>query len=229
MEVYGLEKLSLVDYSNYACAVIFTGGCNFRCPFCHNSGLVDKEVNPISNLEVLEFLEKRRKLLDAVCISGGEPTLQSDLIDFIKKVKNLGYKVKLDTNGTNPTMLKEIINNNLVDYIAMDIKNSFDKYPLTTGLNCIDLNNIKLSIDLIKESQIDYEFRTTLVKEFHEEKDIMKISDMLGECKRLYLQKFVSNENCINSNLNPIDKDTAENWRQILSQNIDHVYLRGYV
>ena len=127
MEVYGLEKLSLVDYSNYACAVIFTGGCNFRCPFCHNSGLVDKEVNPISNLEVLEFLEKRRKLLDAVCISGGEPTLQSDLIDFIKKVKNLGYKVKLDTNGTNPTMLKEIINNNLVDYIAMDIKNSFDK------------------------------------------------------------------------------------------------------
>ena len=150
MEIYGLEKLSLVDYSNYACAVIFTGGCNFRCPFCHNSGLVDKEVKPLSNIEVFEFLKKRKKLLDAVCISGGEPTLQSDLIDFIKKVKSLGYKIKLDTNGTNPTMLMEIIKENLVDYIAMDIKNSFEKYPLTIGLNTLNLDNVKKSIEIIK-------------------------------------------------------------------------------
>ena len=130
MNILGIEKLSLVDYPNNVCAVLFTGGCNFKCPFCHNSGIVESEFKPLNNIEILDFLECRKKFLDGVCVSGGEPTLQPDLVDFIRKIKNMGYKVKLDTNGTNPNVLENLISLKLIDYVAMDIKNSLDKYSL---------------------------------------------------------------------------------------------------
>ena len=229
MKIFGLEKLSLVDFGSLSCAVVFTGGCNFICPFCHNSGLVTQSVEPLNETEVLEYLRKRFGLLEGVVVSGGEPTLQSDLPDFLLKLKKLGYKVKLDTNGTNPTMLQYVIDNKLVDYVAMDIKNSFDKYPLTTGIKKVDLDKISKSIEILKTSGIDYEFRTTLIAEYHEEKDILKIAELLKDAKKLYLQKFVSSDTCFLKNLSPVPLNNAEQFKNILNKSISHVYLRGYV
>ena len=229
MKIFGLEKLSLVDYQDYACAVIFTGGCNFRCPFCHNSGLVDKSVSPINVEEVIEFLTKRKSLLDAVCISGGEPTLESGLIEFVKEIKELGYMVKLDTNGTNPEVLEQLINENLIDYVAMDYKNSSKNYPMTTGVANIDINKITKSVDILKNGKVDYEFRTTIVAEFHNEDSIRDMATELSGAKKLFLQKFVENENCISKGLTPVTKDVAEDWKNILAYNIKEVNLRGYV
>ena len=229
MQIFGLEKLSLVDYGAYACAVVFTGGCNFRCPFCHNSGLVEKETKEILESEVLDFLRKRFGLLDAVVVSGGEPTMQADLPEFLAKLKDMGYKVKLDTNGTNPDMLKYVIDKDLVDYVAMDIKNSFENYPKTTGLKNLNTDNIKHSLEILNSSNIDYELRTTIVKELHTTSGIEAMAKELQGAKRLYLQKFVDSDTCIASGLNPISKDIATKWVQILETSIDQVSLRGYV
>ena len=229
MKILGLDKLSLVDYANYACAVIFTGGCNFRCPYCHNSGIVDKVFEPINEEEVLEFLKKRFGILDAVCVSGGEPTLQNDLIEFLAEIKSIGYKIKLDTNGTNPEKLKQIIEKNLVNYVAMDIKNSCEKYSITTGVDVPLVGNVRKSLEILKSSNIDYELRTTLVSEFHDLDDIYAMAEELSGAKRLYLQQYVDNDNCIVCGLTPIPKATAEEWRQILNKSVKEVFLRGYV
>lgn len=229
MRIFGLEKLSLVDYGSYACAVVFTGGCNFRCPFCHNSGLVEQETKELLESEVLDFLRKRFGLLDAVVVSGGEPTMQVDLPEFLGKLKDIGYKVKLDTNGTNPDMLKYVIDQSLVDYVAMDIKNSFDKYPKTTGLKNLNIESIKHCLEILNSSNIDYELRTTIVKELHQTEDIMAMAKELKGAKRLYLQQFVDTDTCINKGLSPVSKETATEWKEILSTSIDNVELRGYV
>lgn len=229
MRILGLEKLSLVDYPGYTCAVVFTGGCNFRCPFCHNAGLVLEDNKEISELEVMEYLKKRFGLLDAVCVSGGEPTLQGDLIDFLKKLKNIGYKVKLDTNGTNPNMLREIIENNLVDYVAMDIKNNLNNYSDIVGIACYKTDKIIESINILKENKVDYEFRTTLVSEFHKIDNIKEMTKELTGAKKLYLQRFVDNDNCIKSGLHEVPINIAEEYVKELSKSIEFVSLRGYV
>jgi pyruvate formate lyase activating enzyme len=225
----GMEKLSLVDYEGKLACTLFTNGCNFKCPFCHNSSLVIKDnYNYIEDEEILSYLQKRTKQLDAVVITGGEPTLMSNLIDQIKKIKQLGFLIKLDTNGSNPDTIKYLVENKLIDYIAMDIKNSFEKYSLTTGINNINIDNIKNSINYIMNCGIDYEFRTTLVKDHHSEQDITNISNLIKNCKKYYLQKFNDNENCISAGLNSIDKKTAEHYKNILTKNIPNTYLRGY-
>ena len=229
MKILGLEKLSLVDYGNYACAVVFTGGCNFRCPFCHNGGLVLEKSNEIQYLEVMDYLQKRKGLLDAVCVSGGEPTLQPHLIDFLRKLKDMGFKVKLDTNGSNPKVLKEIIDLQLVDYVAMDIKNNFENYSEIIGLQCLDINKIIQSVHLLKENKVDYEFRTTLVNEFHKKSNIEKMAKELNGAKKLYLQKFVDNDNCLNSGLHSVSNELANEFVAILSKEIKCVTLRGYL
>jgi len=229
LRILGLEKLSLVDYEGYTAAVVFTGGCNFLCPFCHNSGLVYNSVTEIPEKEVLGYLDKRFGLLDAVCISGGEPTIQPDLKDFITKVKNIGYKVKLDTNGTNPAVLQDLIDSKLIDYVAMDIKNSEEGYCMTTGLKSVEFDKISHSIEILKSGKVDYEFRTTIVKEFHNQNNIVAIGNLLKGAKILYLQKFVNNDNCINQSLTSVDKETAEKYREILNKSIKEVKLRGYV
>lgn len=226
MKISGLQKVSLVDYDGEIASTIFTSGCNFACPFCHNSGLVKGTEPNISTTEILEYLEKRKKVLTAVCISGGEPTLHADLPEFIGKIKKLGYLVKLDTNGTNLPMLKLLISNKLIDYVAMDIKNSIDKYYNTIGINYNF--NIQETIDYIMNSGIDYEFRTTLVKDFHTSNDMKEISKMIKGAKKYYLQKFVDNENCLSRGLKEIDYDTAREYRNIVLSRIPNTNLRGY-
>lgn len=228
MKIFGLEKLSLVDFGNNVCAVVFTGACNYRCPFCHNAGLVEKTVEQIPENQVIEFLQSRRKMLDGVCVSGGEPTLQPDLCDFLRKLKQMGYKVKLDTNGTNPKILQQAINEKLVDYVAMDIKNSEDKYAVTTGVNYLLFSAVQESISILINSGVDYEFRTTLVNELHSHEDIKKMAQMLVGAKRIFLQQYIDSENCIKQGLTKVSKETAKEFANILSQTVKEVKLRGY-
>jgi len=227
MKIYGLEKLSMVDFGSLCSAVIFTGGCNFRCPFCHNSGLVNLDVTPLDEQEVFDYLISRKKLLDGVVVSGGEPTLYPDLPEFIKKIKDLGYKVKLDTNGTNYAMLKKLIDEKLVDFVAMDIKNSLEMYPLTAGTNCGQEDIVK-SIQLLITGVVDYEFRTTLVDGLHTNASIKAMGELVKGAKKLYLQKFVDNGTTIKDGLKAVSKDKAEEYKNILSNYVTSVSLRGY-
>lgn len=227
MKIIGLQKLSMVDWDGYMSATIFLNGCNFMCPFCHNSSLVNGTGTEIPENEVLDFLKKRINILDSVCISGGEPTLYPDLPEFIKKIKDMGYLVKLDTNGTNPEMVKYLVEQKLVDYIAMDIKNCLEKYTLTIGKH-FDLTNIEKSIKYIMSCGIDYEFRTTLVEEFHTKEDIEKISKLIKGAKKYYLQKFEDSGHCLQSGLNDVSLNTAKEYVSILSKNIPNTKLRGY-
>lgn len=192
MRIKGLEKLTLLDYKGCLAATIFTGGCNLTCPFCQNKNLVlyPNTVPNISEAEVLHFLESRKDKLEAVCITGGEPTIQQDLTQFIEKVRTLGYKIKLDTNGTNPEKINELLDNNLVDYIAMDIKNSWNKYKITTGTDHLLREKINDSIDYIMQSNCDYEFRTTIMKELHTKEDILSICKRIQGAKAYYLQPY---------------------------------------
>ena len=228
-EFVGLEKLSLVDYDGKLACTLFTESCNFRCPFCHNKNLAESTHNiEIPFNEILSFLKTRINKLEGVVITGGEPTLMNDLIKKIYEIKKLGFLVKLDTNGYKPDVLKYLIENKLIDYIAMDIKNSLDKYCLTTGVSNIKIDNILRSIELIKESGIDYEFRTTLVNEFHNEKNIEEIGKLLNGSKKIYLQKFVNREGCITQGLNEVEIKKALEFKCILEKYVSNVNLRGY-
>ena len=226
----GIEKLSLVDYEGKLACTLFTNGCNFKCPFCHNSSLVTNydNNNYIEDEEIYLYLEKRKKQIDAVVITGGEPTLMPNLIEHITKIKQLGYLVKLDTNGTNPDIIKKLLDLNLIDYIAMDIKNSYNKYDVTTGIKNISLDNIKQSINLILNCNIDYEFRTTLVKEYHNEEDIKEIALMIKGAKTHFLQCFIDKGTCIKNDLHEVSKEDALKFKQILEHTISYVSLRGY-
>ncbi len=188
----GWQKLTLIDYPGKIAMTVFTVGCNFRCPFCHNPGLVvGSQFTVHGNLEkdFFDFLKKRKGKLEGVCITGGEPIIQKDLIDFIKKIKKLGFSVKLDTNGARPDVLKQIIDQKLVDFVAMDIKNSLKKYSETSGVK-VDTDRIKLSVELIKNSGLPYEFRTTVVPGFHTEKDFLEIAAWLKGSKKYFLQEY---------------------------------------
>jgi len=187
----GYQKLTLIDYPGKLAATVFTVGCNFHCPFCHNPELVDLKLihNEESEKEFLQFLKKRKGKLEGVCITGGEPLIQPDIIPFIKKIKKLGFSVKLDTNGTRPDVLKKIIDAKLVDYIAMDIKNQLKFYNKTTGTK-VDKDRIKLSVQLIMNSRIPYEFRTTAVPGLHSEKDFEEIAKWISGAPAYYLQEY---------------------------------------
>lgn len=205
MNIQGFSKTSLLDYPGHLAAVIFTADCNFRCPFCHNSDLVLPETtsaavnegNLFSEEEILTTLRKRANILEGVCITGGEPTLWQDLPDFIKKVREIGYKVKLDTNGYRPDVLRRITDDGLADYVAMDIKNCLSKYPMTTGVAGFCQENISESIEILKNCSINYEFRTTVVREFHTENDLIEIARMLEGCRNYFLQSFKDSGNIL--------------------------------
>lgn len=190
MRIGGLTKCSLIDYPGKISAIVFTIGCNFHCPYCHNPELVDETADEIPESEVLEFLARRKNLLDAVTITGGEPTLHEDLPDFIRKVKALGYLVKIDSNGTNPEMLRELINEKLVDYIAMDIKSPIERYSGTVG-RPVNTDAIKESIELLKTSGVGYEFRTTVVETLFSKDDLAAIGNLIRGADTYYLQKFI--------------------------------------
>ena len=228
MIIHGLQKLTLVDYPGRMAAILFTGACNFRCPFCHNGSLV---LNPnkepvIPEEEVFEFLKKRQKMLDCVVVSGGEPTINKDLLSFLGRIKELGYSVKLDTNGYRPEVLEEAIKQGLVDYVAMDIKNSLDAYPKTTGLSFFSEENIKRSTALLLSGEVDYEFRTTVVKEYHYRENFEKIGAWLKGARRYYLQSFADSEDTIEKGLNPPTLEDLKNYQDILKSYIDNVQIR---
>lgn len=229
MQILGLIKMTLLDYPNKVAATVFTGGCNMRCPFCHNPKLVFGEVKTpvISNEEFFNFLKKRKNFLDGVCITGGEPTMQSGLEDFMKKIKEAGLAVKLDTNGTFPSKIQKWIEEKIVDYIAMDIKNSPQKYAQTMGAHESLLEPIKESVEILKEGKIDYEFRTTVVKEFHEEEDFHQIGEWLRGAKAYYLQKFRDSGETIVSGLHGIEEEQMEKFRSIAAQYVENTSIRG--
>ncbi len=233
LKISGVENLSVVDYEGYLAMTLFTSNCNMRCPFCHNSELVLNKVSTTYSLEEIEeLLKKREGMIDAIVISGGEPTLDEDgLIELISLIKKYAYKIKLDTNGTNPKILRYLIENKFIDYVAMDIKNTFEKYPLTIDIvNPPYLDKIKESISyLIKQETIEYEFRTTLIDEFHSYDDIRYItSSMLKGAKKYRLQKFVDNENCFYSGLHEIPYEVALKMKKIAREAILDSELRSY-
>ena len=228
MALVGLDKMSLLDYEDKISCVLFYKACNFRCPFCHNGLTVLEAEDEFLFEAVLEYLKSRVGLLDAVVFTGGEPTLEPHLKEHIKQVKDLGFLIKLDTNGTNPKVVKDLIDSNLLDYIAMDIKNSESKYPLTVGTKTVDMGAIKESIDIIMNSGVPYEFRTTLVDEFHKLEDVNGLGELIKGAPILYLQKFVERDGCIQKGLHEVNEEKANKYKDILLNYVKDVELRGY-
>lgn len=228
MDFVGIDKFSLLDFEDRISCVLFCKPCNYRCPFCHNGTTVLEAETVIPFEDILEYLESRKGLIDAVVVSGGEPTLMPDLKEKIIKLKELGFLIKLDTNGTNPEVVKDLYENHLIDYVAMDIKNSFVKYAMTVGVKNAFLDKISQTINFLMTSGIDYEFRTTLIDEFHNEQDMCDIAETIKGAKRLYLQKYVDRESCIAHGYHEVSKEKAERFVDILKGNIEQVALRGY-
>jgi pyruvate formate lyase activating enzyme len=200
MNIGGLQKTSLLDYPDTVSAIVWTVGCNFHCPFCYNKDIVEGKTGLISEKEIFDFLEKRKGLIDGLVITGGEPLMQEDIADFCEKVKKLGYLVKIDTNGTYPERLKELSDKKIVDYIAMDVKAPKKKYNELSGVK-VDIKKIQKSIDIIRKSGVDYEFRTTFIPEFLTQKDIVEIGEWLNGSKRFYIQQFKNDVPMISSKM----------------------------
>lgn len=226
MEISGFEKMTLTDYSGSVAAIVFTQGCNFKCPFCHNSDLISFKSGIIDENEILDYLSKRKKMLDGVVITGGEPTMQKDLISFLNKIKELGLKVKLDTNGAKPEVLKKIIELNLIDYIAMDIKSSKNNYSVVSGVS-VDLDKISESVKLIKESGLDFEFRTTVVRNYHTLNDLLSICEFVGKDSKYFLQNFESSSRVLDANLKGFTKDELLEMCVKLNEKFPNVKVRG--
>ena len=226
MKIAGYEKLSVQDYPNHISCIIFTQGCNLKCPFCQNSTLIPSDSENLTDEQkILDYINLRKKVLDGVTISGGEPTLQKDLEEFIRKIKEFGLDVKLDTNGTNYSLLKKLIEEKLVDYVAMDIKNTFSKYNKTSGIDNLNNDNIIRSINLLKQNKVDYEFRTTVIDEYHTIQDIFEIIDYIGDSK-YYLQNFKNSECVLDKSLTEIPEEKLKQWTENLRK-YPNVYIRG--
>lgn len=227
MNISGFEKLTLLDYPDKIACIVFTQGCNYRCKFCQNGTLLDNNQGKITEKEIFSFLEKRRNILDGVVISGGEPTLCKGLLDFIKKIKNLNLSVKLDTNGTNPKVLKQLIEENLIDYIAMDIKTSFACYEKIVDVKNPFIEQIKESIDLIRNSGLDHEFRTTIMKEHHNIDNLKQICEYIGKKEKYYIQNFKLSDCVIDKSLTPFNSDELIQIKQILNKEFPNAFVRG--
>lgn len=226
----GLQKLTLLDFPGKVACTLFTKGCNFRCPFCHNASLVvrTEEQRMYDNAEILAFLKKRVGILDGVAITGGEPTLMSGLYGFIKSVKEMGYAVKLDTNGTRPEVLKKLVLDGLVDYVAMDIKNSPEKYAYTCGLpSNYDLSKIEESIRFLMDGHVDFEFRTTVAKPFHTEEDFVKIGEWIKGSEKYFLQQFKDSGDIIGKEISSFNENEMGKFLNILLPFVPNTQLRG--
>lgn len=229
MRICGLQKLSMVDYPGKLAATVFAGGCNLRCPFCHNALLVTRlgESPVLSEEEILAFLESRRGLLDGVVLSGGEPLMQPDVPLFLRKVRALGFPVKVDTNGFYPEALRRLLDESLCDYVAMDIKNCREKYGLTAGSPHIDLEPVQESVELLLSGRVPYEFRTTAVREFHEEEDFRAIGKWLKGAKQYVIQNFVDSGNLISDGLHGFSEMELRTFARAAEESLLAVSLRG--
>lgn len=228
MQITGLNKTTLLDYPEHVAATVFVSGCNFCCPFCHNMDLVKGEVPPFCDEdEFFAFLEKRKGILEGVCITGGEPTLQKDLQEFILRIREMGYLVKLDTNGYRPEVLKKLLDEKLLDYVAMDIKASKANYGNAAGVSGLQLEKIEESVELLKQGDIPYEFRTTVVKGLHCVEEFAEIGKWLQGAKAYYLQAFVENEKVPEKSFGSFSKEEMEQMRMLAKQYVEHTELRG--
>ena len=228
MKIHGLQKMTLLDFPGRVACTVFLGGCDLRCPFCHNFELVDGSAPPVmDDAQLLAFLEKRRGLLDGVAITGGEPTLRPDLPDLIRSIRALGYAVKLDTNGTHPGVLSSLLEENLLDYAAMDVKNTQEKYALTAGLASFDLSAVRESLALLRSHQTEYELRTTVVDELHEPEDFHGIGELAAGAPRFFLQAFTDRDSVPYGNFHAPSREKMEACAQVLRQYVAEVQLRG--
>lgn len=228
MIIEGLQKTTLLDFPGLVACTVFAHGCNLRCPFCHNAGLVvRKPENIISQEELGEFLKKRKGILDGVCLTGGEPLAQKDAIEFIEFLKSFGYKIKLDTNGFFPERLKEAIDKGLVDYIAMDIKSSPEGYAKAVGIDGIDITPATESVKLIMSSGVDYEFRTTAVKGLHLVSDFERIGEWISGAKRYFIQQFIDSGDLIRTGFEAFSKEETEKLIAAVSKNVPSAKARG--
>ena len=230
MRICGLQKLAMVDYPGKLAATVFTGGCNLRCPFCHNALLVtelDRCTESHTVEEVLSFLKGRRGLLDGVVLTGGEPLLPPDAGDFLRAVKELGFDVKLDTNGTFPERLAAILESGIVDYVAMDIKNCLPKYPMTVGLEKFDTRPIQESVALLRQNKVEYEFRTTVMRPYHTAADVEAIARWLEGAPRYYLQTFVDSGHLIGGGMNPFTPEEMQGLAALARPYFGSVEVRG--
>lgn len=229
MQISGIQKLTLLDYPGKLACTIFTDGCNFRCPFCHNAPLVlpDREKQRMDESEVLELLKKRRGILEGVAVTGGEPTLQADLEDFLAKVKELGYKIKLDTNGTRPEVLRRMIENGLVDRVAMDIKNAPEEYDAACGV-AVDITAVEKSKELLLQGAVEYEFRTTVVKGIHTKESLLSAARWISGAKEYYLQQFKDSGDLVLPNgLSAFDENEMHDLCEAVREIVPTVTLRG--
>ncbi len=245
MKIHGLQKMTLLDFPGRVACTVFLGGCDFRCPYCHNFELVTGEAKPLmDDEELFAFLEKRHGLLDGVAITGGEPSMHPGLPDLLRRIREMGFMTKLDTNGYHPEVLEKILEEGLVDYVAIDIKNSPEKYAETVGLNeapgceatpelkrtagqVFDIGQIKESIALLMDSTVDYEFRTTVVKEFHEEADFEQIGEMIRGAKRYFLQCFTDRDTVPYGNLHGPEPEEMERFAEIARGYVPETQVRG--
>lgn len=225
MRIGGLQKMTLLDFPGKVACTVFLQGCNFRCPFCHNSPLL-RGIDELSEESFFDFLKKRQGLLDGVAITGGEPLLNPEIGAFLQRIRDMGFSIKLDTNGSFPERLSELLQKNLIDYIAMDIKNAPSKYDRTAGAKNV-LEDVQKSVNLIMESGIDYEFRTTVVAEFHEEQDFHEIGAWLQGADAYYLQCFEDSGDILCPGLTPPSKDQLEHYLAIAGSYIKQTHLRG--
>lgn len=233
MKIAGLQKMTLLDYPGKVACTVFLPGCNYRCPFCHNAGLLEDAPEALTEEALLTFLEKRKGLLDGVCITGGEPTLQPDLPHLLAKIKALGYCVKLDTNGSNPAMLETLLEKGLVDYVAMDVKNSPARYGKTVGIPGMPLEKTEKSLRLLLSGRTDYELRTTCVEELHEEEAAAAmgawVESLVPGVKpaKWYLQCFVNRDSVLQDGLHAPNREKLEKMRKALEPHALFVSLRG--
>lgn len=229
MIIQGLQKLTLLDYPGKVACTIFTAGCNFRCPFCHNASLViDTLANEtIPEEEIFRFLTKRQGILDGVCISGGEPLIQDGIEEFIRQIKEMGYDVKLDTNGSFPDKLIRLVEAGLIDYVAMDIKNSQEHYGRTIGIEDYDIRDVHRSVKYLMSGKVPYEFRTTVVREFHQRSDFASIGRWIRGAREYYLQQFVDSGDLIRPGLHGYNKEIMEQALEVVKKDVESAKLRG--
>lgn len=227
MNIIGLQKMTLLDYPGYVACTVFLQGCNFKCPFCYNSSLIKSDNDNLIPLdEFFAFLDKRKNLLDGVAITGGEPLMNKEIKTFIKQIKDKGFLIKLDTNGSYPEVLEELLQENLIDYVAMDIKNTYEKYSITTNSN-VDLKKIQKSVSILLNSSINYEFRTTVVKEFHTIEDFKIIGENIKGAKNYFLQSYQDKESVLDRSLHPLSYDELQSCLKVVKQYVLNASIRG--
>ena len=228
MQIHGLQKMTLLDFPGKVACTVFLGGCDFRCPFCHNWDILDPSTPVIMEEdEFYKFLDKREGLLDGVAITGGEPLLRTGMVDFINGIKSRGFLVKLDTNGNHPDRLKELVSEGLLDYVAVDVKNNKERYGETVGIPMLDISNIEETISFLLEGNVPYEFRTTVLRQFHDADSFKGIAEWIEGAEHYFIQSFVDRETVPFSGLEAYSPEELEEFKKLVEPHVKHIDIRG--